>query len=74
MQGVAHLGVLAEFEWAAVEVCAVAPTSSRAMLGALWLLNGTEPAIRPLRVFASERTGDDVPDLKGDRPWGVIPT
>ncbi len=65
VRGIAHLGVLAEFERAGVEVAGIAGTSSGAMMGALWLLSGAEPALRAVGEFLGGMTGDDPPDLEG---------
>jgi NTE family protein len=76
VRGIAHLGVLAEFERAGVEVSGIAGTSSGAMMGALWLLSGAEPALRAVGKFVAAMGGDDPPDLggaaggRGHRVWG----
>ncbi len=64
MRGLAHLGVLAEFERAGVEVQGVAGTSSGALMGALFLLHGAEPAIAKVRAFLKSGLAEDVPDLE----------
>jgi NTE family protein len=65
MRGLAHLGVLAELETAAVDVRAIAGTSSGALMGALWLLNGAEPAIVRVKAFLASGLAEEVPDLEG---------
>ena len=65
MRGLAHLGVLAELEKAGVEVRAIAGTSSGALMGTLWLLNGAEPAIKRVKAFLASSLVGDVPDLEG---------
>jgi NTE family protein len=65
VRGLAHLGVLAELEKADVTVRGVAGTSSGALMGALWLLNGAEPAIQRVRAFVSSGLAEVVPDLAG---------
>jgi NTE family protein len=65
VRGLAHLGFLAEIETAGVEVRAIAGTSSGALMGALWLLNGAAPAIQKVRAFKVSGLVDDVPDLLG---------
>lgn len=65
MRGAAHLGVLAELESRGVEVRGIAGTSSGALMGALWFLNGAEPAIRLLRTSLARGMGDEGPDLEG---------
>ena len=67
MRGLAHLGVLAEFERAGVEVSGIAGTSSGAMMGALWLLSGAEPALRTVGAFVATMAGDEPPDLEGSK-------
>jgi NTE family protein len=76
VRGLAHLGVLAEFERAGVEVSGIAGTSCGATMGALWLLSGAEPALRAVNNFMAVIAGDDPPDLegatdgRGHRAWG----
>jgi NTE family protein len=65
MRGLAHLGVLAEFEKAGVEILGLAGTSSGALMGALFLLNGAEPAIQRVRTFVASGLAEDAPDLEG---------
>jgi len=65
IRGVAHLGVLAEFEKAGVEVRAAAGTSSGALMGALFLLHGAEPAIAKFRSFVRSGLLEELPDLEG---------
>ncbi len=74
MRGLAHLGVLAELEKAGVEIRAIAGTSSGALMGTLWLLNGAEPAIKKVKAFLASSLVDDVPDLSGSTTWGRRPT
>jgi NTE family protein len=74
MRGLAHLGVLAELERAGVEVRAIAGTSSGALMGALWLLNGAEPAINVVRRFLAEGKGHDPQDLEGTAADGRGPS
>jgi len=52
-RGLAHLGVLDELERAGVGIAAVAGTSSGALLGALWLVAGTDAAVARVRAFAA---------------------
>jgi len=73
VRGLAHLGVLAELEKADLEVRAIAGTSSGALMGALWLLNGAEPAIQKLRAFVASGLVDEVPDLDGTADHGRGP-
>jgi NTE family protein len=74
VRGLAHLGVLAELEKAGVEVRGIAGTSSGALMGALWLLNGAEPAIQRVRAFVGSGLVEDVPDLDGTADHGGGPT
>jgi NTE family protein len=62
VRGLAHLGFLAELETAGVGIRAIAGTSSGALMGALWLLNGAAPAIQKVRAFTVSGLADDVPD------------
>ncbi|MDD5562318.1 MAG: patatin-like phospholipase family protein [Thermoanaerobaculaceae bacterium] len=73
VRGVAHLGVLAEFERAGVEVIGIAGTSSGALMGALWLLSGAEPALRAVGTFAAAMSDGDAPDLEGSADRGGGP-
>jgi NTE family protein len=73
MRGLAHLGVLAELETAGIEVRGLAGTSSGALMGALWLLNGAEPAIQRVRAFVTSGLVSDVPDLDGTANHGSGP-
>jgi NTE family protein len=68
VRGLAHLGFLAELETAGVGIRAIAGTSSGALMGALWLLNGAAPAIQKVRAFAVSGLVEDVPDLQGREP------
>ena len=61
-RGLAHLGVLDELERGGVHVAAVAGTSSGALVGALWLLEGTDAAVARVRAFADSRLGRRVAD------------
>jgi NTE family protein len=70
VRGLAHLGFLAEIETAGVGVRAIAGTSSGALMGALWLLNGAAPAIQKVRAFTVSGLVDDVPDLLGAADHG----
>ena len=63
MRGVAHLGVLAELEAAGVEVRAIAGTSSGALLGALWLVEGSSGAIERVRAFVASGRARPIPDI-----------
>ena len=74
VRGLAHLGFLAELETAGVEVRAIAGTSSGALMGALWLLNGAAPAIQKVRAFVVSGLVDDVPDLQGAASHGKGPS
>ena len=65
MRGAAHLGVLAEFEQAGVEILGIAGTSSGALMGALFLLNGAEPAVKMVRAFLAAGLAEDARDLEG---------
>ena len=65
VRGLAHLGVLSEFERAGVAIAGVAGTSSGALMGALWLLYGAEPAIAKIRQFVESGVDPGVPDLQG---------
>jgi NTE family protein len=64
VRGLAHLGFLAELETAGVGIRAIAGTSSGALMGALWLLNGAAPAIQKVRAFTVSGLVEDVPDLQ----------
>ena len=66
MRGVAHLGVLAELEVRGVRVNGLAGTSSGALLGALWLLEGSEGAIERVRRFTRSGMARQAPDLGSD--------
>ena len=61
-RGLAHLGVLDELEKGGVRVAAVAGTSSGALLGALWLLEGTEGAVARVGAFVRSRPGRRIVD------------
>jgi len=63
MRGVAHLGVLAELEAAGVRVRGIAGTSSGALLGALWLVEGTTGAVERVRSFVASGRARPVPDI-----------
>lgn len=65
-RGLAHLGVLDELEKGGVRVGAVAGTSSGALLGALWLLDGTDAAVARVRSFARSRLGRRLADPLAD--------
>ncbi len=65
VRGLAHLGVLAEFEEARVSVKGIAGTSSGALMGALWLLFGAQPAIARVREFMASGVDQGLPDLQG---------
>jgi NTE family protein len=65
MRGVAHLGVLAELAACGVRVNGLAGTSSGALLGALWLLDGSEGAIDRVRQFTRSGMARQAPDLGG---------
>jgi len=70
VRGLAHLGFLAELESAGVGIRAIAGTSSGALMGALWLLNGAAPAIQKVRAFTVSGLVGDVPDLQGTENHG----
>jgi NTE family protein len=70
VRGLAHLGVLAEFERAGIAVSAIAGTSSGALMGALWLLYGAQPAIAKVRSFVSAASDHHLPDLQGTTSRG----
>jgi NTE family protein len=74
VRGLAHLGVLAELEKAGVEVRGIAGTSSGALMGALWLLNGAEPAIERARAFGKSGLVEDVSAFEGAADGGGGPT
>jgi NTE family protein len=74
VRGLAHLGVLAELETAGVDVRAVAGTSSGALMGALWLLNGAEPAIGRVKAFLASGLAEEAPDLEGSSNHSRGPT
>lgn len=74
VRGLAHLGFLAELETAGVDVRAIAGTSSGALMGALWLLNGAAPAIQKVRAFMVSGLVEDVPDLQGTANHGKGPS
>ncbi len=63
MRGVAHLGVLAELDGAAVEVRGIAGTSSGALMGALWLIEGSAGAIERVRSFVASGRARPLPDF-----------
>ena len=65
VRGLAHLGVLAELEEAGVAVKGIAGTSSGALMGALWLLYGAQPAIARVREFVASGVDQGLPDLQG---------
>jgi predicted acylesterase/phospholipase RssA len=71
VRGLAHLGVLAELEKAGVEVRGIAGTSSGALMGALWLLNGAEPAIERARAFGKSGLVEDVSAFEGAHPMAT---
>ncbi len=75
MRGVAHLGVLATLEAAGVRVRGVAGTSSGALLGALWLLEGTEGAIARVREYVASgrpRAMTDIGEAVPGRGLGAL--
>jgi NTE family protein len=65
MRGLAHLGVLSEFEKAGIEIRGIAGTSSGALMGAMFLLNGAEPSIQRVRTFVASGLAEEAPDLDG---------
>ena len=71
-RGLAHLGVLDELERGGVRVSAVAGTSSGALLGALWLLEGTDAAVARVRSFAASRLGRRIADPLAAGPGGRL--
>jgi NTE family protein len=70
VRGLAHLGVLAELEEAHVAVKGIAGASSGALMGALWLLYGAQPAINRVREFIASGTDQGLPDLQGAAQGG----
>jgi len=62
MRGVAHLGVLQVLARAGVPIRGVAGTSSGALLGALWVLEG-EGAVERVRQFVGSKRGRRMPDF-----------
>jgi NTE family protein len=74
MRGVAHLGVLAEFERAGIEIRGIAGTSSGALMGALFLLIGAEPAIGKVRAFTTTGLAEGARDLEGTAGNGREPS
>ncbi|MGE5236688.1 MAG: patatin-like phospholipase family protein [Acidobacteriota bacterium] len=72
VRGIAHLGVLAEFEAAGVEVRAIAGTSSGALMGALWLVSGAEEAIVRVREFCRSGRARPLPDPMIDVPSSTL--
>jgi NTE family protein len=51
-----------------VHIAAVAGTSSGALLGALWLLEGTDAAVARVRAFARSRLGRQIVDPLAEGP------
>ncbi|NCO69330.1 MAG: hypothetical protein GW878_02260, partial [Acidobacteria bacterium] len=76
MRGAAHLGVLAELSAAGVPVAGIAGTSSGALLGALWVCEGSDGAIARLKEFVRSPMARRSPDLLAEpteRGWrGVV--
>jgi len=70
VRGLAHLGVLAEFEAAGVPLGGVAGTSSGALMAALWLTRGSEGAIARVHEFVRAGLATSLPDLAAARPGG----
>lgn len=72
MRGAAHLGVLAEFAASGVPIAAIAGTSSGALLGALWVCEGSDGAIARLHDFVRSPMARRSPDLVAEpteRGW-----
>jgi NTE family protein len=67
-RGLAHLGVLDELERGGVRAGGLAGTSSGALLGALWLLEGTDAAVARIRAFGRSPLGRRVTDPFADAP------
>ncbi len=70
VRGLAHLGVLAEFEAAGVPLGGVAGTSSGALMAALWLTRGSAGAIARVHEFVRAGLATSLPDLAAARPGG----
>ena len=68
IRGAAHLGVLDTLQAAGVTIGGIAGTSSGAILGALWMLAGTEEATRRIRAQAGTGVVPAVPDLAEGAP------
>ena len=66
MRGVALLGLLAALDEEGVEVLGVAGTSSGALLGALWLVEGSEGAIARVREFVTSGRARAMTDIAGE--------
>lgn len=67
VRGLAHLGVISELEAAGVRFGGVAGTSSGALMGALWLTRGAEPAIARVHEFVRCGLATSMPDLGASR-------
>lgn len=66
MRGVAHLGVLAALEEAGVEVVGIAGTSSGALLGALWLVEGSGGSTDVVRRYLASGRVRAMTDIAGE--------
>ncbi len=70
VRGLAHLGVLAEFEAARVRLGGLAGTSSGALMAALWLTRGSAGAIARVHEFVRAGLAASMPDLAAERASG----
>jgi NTE family protein len=70
VRGLAHLGVLAEFEAAGVGLKGLAGTSSGALMAALWLTRGSVGAIARVHEFVRAGLAISMPDLAAGRASG----
>lgn len=70
VRGLAHLGVLAEFESVGIRLGGVAGTSSGALMGALWLTLGKDGAVARVHEFVGARLAASLPDFAAPRRRG----
>lgn len=66
MRGVAHLGVLQALEEAGIEVRGIAGTSSGALLGALWLVEGSRGSIESVKRYVASGRARAMTDIAGE--------
>lgn len=72
VRGLAHLGVLAEFEAAGIALAGLAGTSSGALMAALWLTRGSAGAVARVHDFVRSGLATSMPDLAAARATGGV--